>query len=109
MSVKHVKDYYNTMTKDYIDAKETLEKMKNEITDESASEYIKRVDEFKSYFYKIEENYKRISYIIYLLDMPNKKEKKRKYEKMNSKKVTDRTLEKVHEENVACLNKLNIC
>ena len=36
---------------------------------------------------KLKENYMRISYIIYLLNMPNKKEKKKSYTKQYENKI----------------------
>ena len=55
-------------------------------------------------------NYQRISYIMYLLNLPNKKEKAVKYKRQNSKLLNtlskDNSLEKTIEENSEVINKL---
>lgn len=79
MSVKHVKNYYDTVVQDYMEMREVLKEMEHMMSENSATEASQNIDAIKANVEKLKENYMRISYIIYLLNMPNKKEKKRKY------------------------------
>ena len=78
MSVKHIKDYYDSITADYINMKNTLEEMQRCVNEESSAAAMANIDNIKNMVSKMKENYMRISYIMYLLNMP----KKRKEEKI---------------------------
>ena len=86
MSVKHVKNYYDNVVKDYIEMKHTLEEMENLISSNSDMN-LSNINNIREMVNKMKENYMRISYIIYLLNMPNKKEKKKKYIKQYKDKI----------------------
>ena len=107
MSVKHVKDYFNSLTKDYIDTKDTIEKLQSEITEEQSKEALNNLQNLKDRFAVIETNYKRVSYIMYLLDMPNKAKKKKRYEQMYKKldkSLDGHKLEDIKKENKQALS-----
>lgn len=75
---------------------------KNIISQEKLDETLKSVD-------KLKENYMRWSYMMYLLNLPNKKDKKKVYEKRMEKFINkipkkDR-IKQVLEENTSCLTK----
>lgn len=105
MSRKDVQDYYNQLYSDYVEMIQTLKDMESECNNGLVSP--DRVEQLKKMLEPIKINYQRISYIMYLLDKPNKKEKKRWYEKQNSKRgfVTDSTLDGIRQENKLALKK----
>lgn len=109
MSVKHVRDYYRQLSADYKEMVETVHDL-----EEAVSEHLVDPDQLKSITDQLEiikTNYMRIEYIMFLLDMPNKKEKIPKY-KQRLNKVVEKipvkdTLNGVHAENKCTLNKFN--
>ena len=103
MSVKHIQEYYNSIMKDYHEMVLTLKDMEEECTNGLVSP--DRVDQLKNMLEPIKQNCNRITYIMYLLNRPNKKEKQRWYDKQNSKKVfkNEDTLEGIKEENKKAL------
>ena len=77
MAIKDVKHYFYTMLMQYLEEKQNLadftEALENNlITEEQMQEALDTVA-------NLENNYYRLAYIMYLLDMPNKKEKKAVY------------------------------
>lgn len=105
MSRKDVQDYYNQLTEDYHEMVMTLKDMEKECEEGLVSP--DRVEQLKQLIEPIKTNYSRISYIIFLLNKPNKKEKQRWYAKENSNKafVTEATLDGVRQENKHALQK----
>ena len=81
MAVKDVRNYFFTMLSQYIEEKQNLadfeEALKEgHITQEQMEEAMENVA-------NLETNYHRLVYIMYLLDMPNRKDKKPSYVKQN--------------------------
>ena len=79
MAVKDVRNYFYNMLSQYLEEKQNLadfeEALKEGyITQEQMQEAMENVA-------KLEENYHRLVYIMYLLDMPNRKDKKTAYVK----------------------------
>lgn len=79
MAVKDVRNYFYTMLSQYIEEKQNLvdfeEALKEgHITQEQMQEALENVA-------NLENNYHRLVYIMYLLDMPNRKDKKSSYVK----------------------------
>ena len=79
MAVKDVKNYFYTMLSQYLEEKQNLadfeEALKEgNITQEQMQEAMESVAD-------LENNYHRLVYIMYLLDMPNRKNKKSNYVK----------------------------
>jgi hypothetical protein len=79
MAIQDVRQYFYTMLSQYLEEKENLadfeEALKNGlITEEQMQEAMDTVAD-------LENNYHRLVYIMYLLDMPNKKSKKAGYVK----------------------------
>ena len=86
MAVKDVKNYFYTMLSQYLEEKQNLadfeEALKEGyITQEQMQEALENVS-------NLETNYHRLVYIMYLLDMPNRKSKKDGYVKQY-KTITD--------------------
>lgn len=81
MSVKHVKKYYKDIEKMYLELVSELHEMKDDLAKGNCTE-----DELNNLLIPvkgIEENYKRLSYIMYLLFQPNNDRKESKYKKQN--------------------------
>ncbi len=81
MAVKDVRNYFYTMLCQYIEEKQNLadfeEALKEgNITQEQMQEVMENVA-------SLEANYHRLVYIMYLLDMPNRKSKKSDYVKQH--------------------------
>ena len=79
MAVKDVRNYYYTMLSQYLEEKQNLadfeEALKEgNITQDQMQEALENVA-------SLETNYYRLVYIMYLLDMPNRKDKKASYVK----------------------------
>lgn len=112
MSVKHIKEYYDNVVKDYMDMKHALDEM-DDMLKNNPEMQLPNVENIKQMVSKLKENYMRISYIIYLLNMPNKKEKKKKYIKQYENKINkipkEHTLEGVNEENKECIDNVSRC
>lgn len=99
MSKKHVEDYFNQICDDYHEMVETLKDMEEECNNGLVAP--ERVEQLKKVLEPIKINYMRISYIMYLLHMPTRKQKQKRYEKQNSpfKFRSCDTLKSVREEN----------
>ena len=77
MAVKDVKNYYYTMMSQYLEEKQNLadfeEALKSgHITEEQMQEAMETVAD-------LEKNYFRLAYIMYLLDIPNRPEKRKRF------------------------------
>lgn len=83
MSVKHVIEYYKKMDKQRSDMLSMLElfdkQMRTSMVDSEKYEQIKKMAE------TFNTNYQRLSYVIYLLNQPNKKKKQQDYARRNKK------------------------
>lgn len=85
MSVKHVKDYYDQVTANYLELRSDLEDMeKLAETNQMSPE---QVEQMKLIIAPVKQNYETLSYFIYLLNQPNKKSKQLTYKKQNKKFV----------------------
>ena len=87
MSVKHIKEYYNKICEDYHEMINTL----HELEEEASKNLVppEQVENLNNLIKPMKDNYERWSYMIFLLNMPNKKEKKKVYNRQ-FKDVVDR-------------------
>lgn len=87
MAVKDVRDYYFTMQAQILEMKADLadfeEALRNGFITEDKMQAA--IDEVAA----LQLNYDRLTYIMYLLEMPNRKSKKAKYNKANKKLVEE--------------------
>ena len=70
MAKKHVEDYYLKMVSDYTEMKNTLNELQKHISEDNASKAVNQIGQLKEQVRLLEANYKRLSYIMYLLNMP---------------------------------------
>lgn len=110
MSVKHVQKYYDKIAQDYVTMKHTLDMM-DDMLKNNPDIHLPNVEIVRQQVSALKENYMRISYIMHLLNMPNKKEKQKKYNKQQEPKLKaipkKDTFEGVIEENEKALDVIN--
>ena len=107
MSRKHVIEYYKSVESQYFDLLNDAEDMQQAVKDKILSE--SQLEEFTKLIDKVKTNYTRLSYIMYLLDLPNKKSKENRNSKQykKTKKLfngLNATSEDIIEENKYILN-----
>ena len=81
MAIKDVKVYFYNMLGQYLEMKEDLKDFDQALKDGHITED-KLIDVTKD-VEDLQANYHRISYILYLLELPKRKDKKTKYKKSN--------------------------
>lgn len=86
MAVKHVRDYYERMVSDYVEMKHVLEEMEK-LSEDKASIALSNLDQIKEQVKILEANYKRLAYVMFLLDQPNRQSKKQRYLNREKKKL----------------------
>lgn len=79
MSVKHIKEYYEKISNDYAEMLDVVHELEEEVSNNIISQ--EKLDEIVKSVEQLKDNYMRWSYMMYLLNMPNKKDKKKVYEK----------------------------
>ena len=79
MAVKDVRQYFYTMLAQYIEEKQNLVDFEDALKDGLITE--EQMQEALENVASLEANYYRLAYIMYLLDMPNRKSKKTAYVK----------------------------
>lgn len=105
MSVKHVKEYYNQLFKDFHEMTTMLREMEDECQKNLISE--EQLENIKKTIEPIKTNFERIQYIMFLLDQPNKKEKVARYKKRNEALLKNSvSLDELKKENKEALDKL---
>lgn len=96
MAYRHLKDYYEKIQSQYMemlgDAKDYQQGVdEGSLTPEQAEQAYAMTA-------KLKENYERITYVLYLLGMPNRKSKEKTYERQNRKALRYLSDEKADEE-----------
>lgn len=112
MSIKHVREYYERMVSDYTEMKTVLKEMEK-LSDSDASKALANIEVIREQVKVLEANYNRLSYIIFLLNQPNKETKKERYlqreqKRLNKIPVSDRQ-EAIETENVQVIETLKSC
>lgn len=102
MARKHVEEYYMRMASDYTEMKKVLSEMEK-ISKDNASNALNNIDKIREQVKLLESNYKRLSYIMFLLNQPNKEKKKKRYYQREKKKLNN-ILEKDRKEGVIAEN-----
>lgn len=98
MALRHFKDYYKQVEKQYFRMVENSKEY-DKLLKEGKVEY-EQVEQVQAMLSKVTENYKRLTYVAYLMQLPNrsKKEKKHRNTKIeNALKMDDK--EAIYKEN----------
>ena len=77
MAVKDVRNYFYTMLSQYLEEKQNLADFEKALKDGHITQ--EQMQEALCNVAELETNYHRLAYIMYLLDMPNRKDKKAGY------------------------------
>jgi len=110
MSKKHVDEYFNTIANQYHEMLEAL----HEIEEECSKGLMDpdRLEQIKTMIAPLKENYMRISYIMFLLNTPNKESKIRRYQEQNKRllnKIPDKDkLEGIRKENQEIIENIHM-
>lgn len=109
MAIKDVKHYYYTMQAQYLEMKTDLADFEQALTDGFITD--DQLQAARDEVTRLENNYDRLSYIMYLLELPNRPEKKAKHARASAgvlKYLTGQnaTTEAVYMENVSALDHL---
>ena len=83
MAIKDVKQYYYNMQAQYLEMKADLADFETAFADGFITE--DQLDEVKADVARIENNYDRLSYIMYLLEIPKRTSKRAAHAKTNKK------------------------
>lgn len=81
MAIKDIRDYYYTMLAQYLEEKQNLDDFAEGLKDGLITE--EQMQEAVEVVEKLEENYHRLTYIMYLLGIPNRSNKKAAYRRQN--------------------------
>ncbi len=108
MAVRDVREYYNKMYDQLIEMKNDLEDFEQALKDGHITEA--QVQAAKDEIIPLQLNIDRITYIMYLLELPNRKAKQPKCNKQNKKILAElhnrnADLESVIEENRSALDR----
>ena len=87
MALRDVKDYYFKMLSQYMEMKADLADFEQALKDGFITE--EQMQNAFDEVNKVQQNYERLSYIMYLLSLPNRKSKQKKYNTMNSALVAE--------------------
>jgi hypothetical protein len=106
MALVDVKSYYYKMLAQYLEMKADLADFEQALQDGFITE--DQVVEAKEEVNKLEENYHRLTYIMYLLEMPKRPSRRKKFEKSNEKfmkrfKQVGADIDSIVDENTSCL------
>lgn len=87
MAVKDLRDYYNKVCNDYKEMLDEIKIFEKEVEQKIVSP--EAIDNMKKIIEPLLANYQQISYIMYLLNMPNKNAKKEKYRNQQKRLIKD--------------------
>jgi hypothetical protein len=109
MAIKDVKQYYYAMQAQYLEMKADLADFEEALAAGHITE--DQLEAVKEDVFKLESNYDRLTYVMYLLEIPNRGSKKAAHAKANAKVLdffeeTNSSENKVAEENRSTLDHL---
>ena len=83
MAVKHIKEYYDQVCEHYHLLNEELKDFQKEV--ENGLVAPERIDNLKAIIEPVKNNYMTLSWIMYLLNQPQRDSKEREYQRRNKK------------------------
>jgi molecular chaperone GrpE (heat shock protein) len=83
MAVRHIKEYYEQVCEQYVQMNEELRDFQKEV--ENGLVEPERIENLKKMIEPLKNNYMTLSWIMYLLNQPNRDSKERAYQKRNKK------------------------
>lgn len=109
MARKDFDNYYNKICLQYRELQNVLADISKEVSEGMIEP--ERLEQVKQTILPVENNYKTLGYIKYLLDKPSRRSKHKKYDKVNSKLVSScsgRTQSDLIGENDNIINNLKV-
>lgn len=109
MARKHFDEYYNQICNQYFQLQEVLQDLSNEVSNGLVEP--ERLEQLKNTIIPVENNYRTLGYIKYLLDKPNRKKKQPKYDNVNKKllnQCSGRTQKDLVEQNDSIIKNLKL-
>ena len=103
MAVKDVKRYYYTMLSQFLEMKADLADFEQAFADGFITE--DQLEAAREDIAKLEANYDRLTYIMYLLEMPNRSSKKQAHEKRSKDELNYLSAKKADAKSVFDENK----
>ena len=108
MAAKDVIEYYNKVCADYTEMLSTLTEMEDEFNKNLISEA--QLEQLKKIIQPLKDNYMTLSWVVFLLNKPSRKEKFKGYDrqmtKFKSDKDISRTMENVLKQNQSVLDEI---
>ena len=107
MARKDFEEYYTKAYKQYKSMNETLKRVSEDVANNMTD--FSFVEKLKEQIAPIKKNYETLTWIKYLLDRPNRKEKKKKFDKVEPYKSLDKKFsqEEIQKANEYILNELD--
>ena len=84
MSKKHVIDYYNKVSQQYLEMLEALKDLESECTNNIVEP--ERVEQIQKMIEPLKNNYMTWSYVMYLFNLPNREKKTKAVIRRNGRK-----------------------
>lgn len=109
MARKDFDQYYNQICSQYFELQEVMKDLSEEVSNGMIEP--ERIEQLKQTIVPVENNYRTLGYIKYLLDKPTRKSKHAKYNQMNKKLLKQcegRTQEDLVKENNEVISHLHI-
>lgn len=75
--LKDLKKYYKHVSQDYLEMKSELKDMEQELANSMVTP--EQLEQMKMMIQPIKQNYEMLSYVMYLINLPTKKQKKWRY------------------------------
>ena len=105
MAVKDILEYYKECESQYDDMKNEMNDFRYLCSQGMVAPEI--IENAQKMFNLMEDNYKKLSYVIFLLNKPVKKEKQKRYNNQNKKLLSKSiTKDAVINQNKDCINKV---
>ena len=109
MARKHFDEYYDKICSQFRELQTVLEDLSSEVTNGMIEP--ERLEQLKKTIEPVENNYRTLGYIKYLLDKPTRKQKEKRYSDMNKQLLAQskgRTQEDIVNENQSIIDNLSL-
>lgn len=95
MAVRHIKEYYEKMADQYMEMQDNIKEIEKDLANGLVEpEFLERLQE---QIKPLKDNYLTLSYIMFLLNQPNRDSKVKKYEQQNKKLLSSIPFENTKE------------
>ena len=109
MARKHFDDYYNVIVKQYLELNDVMKELSKEV--DNGMRTPESLDQLTATIKPVQDSYRTLSYIKYLLDKPTKESKEKSYNRQSRPMLLrsrGRQAKDLIEENIKALNDAKI-